>query len=326
MTESPAPFPMLPMRDPMGHKGTFGTVAIVGGCAHGGALMLGGPCISAVAALRVGAGLARLALPAPILAEGLAIAPSATGVAMPVNAEGDIDLPGAAGMLDGLLRDADCVAVGPGLGTGEGAEGVVLKLIGQQETPIVVDADAINAMASIPELTRSFRAHAVLTPHPGEYRRLASALQINLDPTDPAQRGAGAEALAQRLGCVVALKGAHTVVSDGQRTWTDASAPNAALGTAGTGDALTGVIAGLVAQHHRRPILAGERSVPSQARGGLSLLECASLGALLHSMAARAWAERAGVESGMLAMELCELIPEAVRRLHALQGGAGALG
>jgi len=278
--------------------------------------MLGGPCISAIAALRVGAGLARLALPAPILAEGLTIAPSATGVAMPTGADGGIDIAQSTATIDRLCADADCVAVGPGLGAGEGAEAVTLKLINQTIVPIVVDADAINALAQIPELTREFRAHAVVTPHPGEYRRLAGALNIDADPTDPAQRAGAAEALAQRLGCVVALKGAHTVVSDGHRTWTDGSLPNPALGTAGTGDALTGVIAGLIAQFHKAPILAGERSITSEARGGLSLLDCASLGVRLHAMAARVWSDETGADGGMLAMELCDRIPEAVRLLR----------
>jgi NAD(P)H-hydrate epimerase len=319
MTCSPDPLPNLPPRDPDGHKGTFGTAVIIGGCAQGGSLMLGGPCISAVAALRVGVGLARLAMPAPILAEGLTIAPSATGVPLPVRDDGSIDIAQAAAMLDGLCSRADCVAVGPGLGLGDSVEALTLRLIGQVRAPIVVDADAITALAALPELTREFRAHAVLTPHPGEHRRLASALNIDLDPTDAAQRPGAAAALAQRLGCVVVLKGAHTIVSDGHRVWIDDSAPNAALGTGGTGDALTGCIAGLIAQFHRRPILAGERTVTSGARGGLSLFDCAGLGVRLHSMAARAWADEAGVDGGMLAMELCDRIPGAVRAMRASQ-------
>ena len=317
MTSGADPLPKLPPRDPKGHKGTFGTVAVVGGCARGGSLMLGGPCISAVAALRVGAGLVRLVMPAPILAEGLTVAPSATGVALPATDDGSIDISGAAGVLDGLCAQADCVAVGPGLGTGEAVEAVTLRLICQTQTPIVVDADAINALASISELTREFRANAVLTPHPGEYRRLASALRIDMDPTSESQRPAATEALAQRLGCVVVLKGAGTIVSDGQSTWVNKDSPNPALGTAGTGDALTGCIAGLIAQCHRTPILAGARTVTSEGRGGLGLFDCARLGVRIHSMAARAWVEEAGADGGMLAMELCDRLPETTQAMRA---------
>jgi len=281
-------------------------------------MMLGGPCISAIAALRTGAGLAKLALPAPILAEGLSIAPSATGVPLPTDADGDIDPSGAAAALDGACAESACVAVGPGLGRSPGAEAVTERRIGRQGPALVVDADAINAMSQIPELTTAFRAHAVLTPHPGEYRRLASALNLDEDPTDETQRAGAAAALAQRLGCVVVLKGAGTVVSDGQRTWTDDSAPNPALATAGTGDALTGCLAALIAQHHRDPILAGERSATSEMRGGLSLFDCARLAVRMHSVAAGLWVERAGTDGGMLAIELCELLPRAAQTLRGV--------
>lgn len=310
--------PDLPPRDPEGHKGTFGTVAVIGGCARGGSLMLGGPCISAVAALRVGAGLVRLVMPLPILAEGLTVAPSATGVALPTTDEGTIDVAGSIGVIDGLCAQADCIAVGPGFGQDAAVEAITLRIIGQVRAPIVVDADAINALSEIPELQREFRAHAVLTPHPGEYRRLASALKIDLDPTDDSQRGAAAEALAQRLGCVVVLKGAGTVVSDGQSLWINDDPPNPALGTAGTGDALTGCIAGLIGQFHQAPILAGEKTVTSQARGGLSLFDCARLGVRIHSKAARAWADAVGADGGMLAMELCDRAPQAVQSMRGV--------
>ena len=299
------PLPILPARTPKGHKGTFGTVAVIGGCARGESLMLGGPCISAVAALRVGAGLVRLVMPHPILAEGLTVAPSATGVALPTTDDGSIDTPGAVGVIDKLCEQADCVAVGPGFGHDAATEALTLRLIGQTRTPIVVDADAINALAAIPELTREFRAHAVLTPHPGEYRRLASALRIELDPTDESQRPEAAQAMAQRLGCVVVLKGAGTVVSDGLGVWVNDEPPNPAMGTAGTGDALTGVIAGLIGQFHR-------------PQDGLSLFDCARIGVRVHSMAARAWVDAVGAGGGMLAMELCDRLPGAVQALRGV--------
>jgi len=318
MTSNAPPIPHLPPRDPEGHKGTFGTAAIIGGCARGESMMLGGPCISAIAALRSGCGLARLALPAPILAEGLTIAPSATGVALPTDPDGSIDLPAASSAIDGLIEGADCVAAGPGMGVDDATEAIVLRLIGQTRTPVVIDADAFTALAQLPELTRTFTAHAVLTPHPGEYRRIAKALGIDLDPTDASQREEAAAALAQKLGCVVVLKGAHTAVSDGQSVWVCQETPNPAMGTAGTGDALTGCIAGLIAQFHKRPILAGGRTVTSDARGGLSLLDCARLGVLLHAKAGRIWSGATGADGGMLAMELCDRIPEAAA---AMRGG-----
>ena len=107
-----------------------------------------------------------------------------------------------------------------------------------------------HALAATPDVQADFRGAAVLTPHPGEYRRLASSLGLDTDAVSPEARPAAAEALARRLGCVVTLKGAATIVSDGLQTVVNDTG-NAALATAGSGDVLTGVIAGLAAQFFR---------------------------------------------------------------------------
>ena len=136
----------------------------------------------------------------------------------------------------------------------------------------------------------------ILTPHPGEYRTLAGALGIDTDPVDPDRRADAARDLAGRLGCVVVLKGAGTVVSNGIDTWTNDSG-NVALATAGTGDVLTGVIAGLVAQ------------------GGLSLYDCARLGVHLHGLAADRWTARHG-DTGLLASDLLDELPDTIAQLR----------
>jgi NAD(P)H-hydrate epimerase len=161
---------------------------------------------------------------------------------------------------------------------------------------------------------RDVRAHLVLTPHPGEYQRLAAALGIRADAVDPKERPAAASQLAQRLGCVVVLKGERTIVSDGVQTWTNHTG-NAALATAGTGDVLTGVIAGLVAQFFRAHLGAGSRQVTPQQQGGLSLLDCARLGVHLHGLAADRWA-RAHGQAGMLATDLLGEIPAAIAEMR----------
>ena len=177
------------------------------------------------------------------------------------------------------------------------------RLIGREQPPIVIDADAINALAGLAGFDRDLRAAAVLTPHPGEYARLARALEIDADPVDPQQRPGAAETLARRIGCIVVLKGAGTVVSDGISTWTNTSG-NPALATAGTGDVLTGVIAGLVAQYASRP------------DGPLSLYDCARIGVYAHGLAADRWRDaNSGIESGMLAADLLRELPGALGRL-----------
>lgn len=318
---TPLGVPALPPRDPAGHKGTFGTASIIGGSAHrpsahDGVHMVGGPCLAATAALRAGCGLARLALPEPILDAGLTIAPSATGFALPVDDAGGIIGHLAAEVIDALVAASSCIGIGPGLGTEVGAQAVTLRMVQQESVPVVVDADALNCLALVPELHRDFRAPAVLTPHPGEYARLAGALGLEHDPTDPADRPRAAEALAQRVGAVVVLKGAATVVTDGQRMWMDPSPPNPVLATAGSGDVLGGVIAGLIAQHYRPHVPLGSMTMPSERVGGMSLAELAVAGVAAHSAAAAAWRASSGSSGGMLASELTERVPAAVEGLR----------
>jgi NAD(P)H-hydrate epimerase len=295
-----ASLPSLPPRPADGHKGTFGTVCVLGGQGADPRVMLGGPAFAAVGALRSGAGLAVLAVPAPLMAAGLTVAPSATGLALPVDNAGRLDPSGVAALLDDYLPKFDCLAVGPGLGDDEPQRRIMARLISREDVPLVIDADGLNAMAGLADFGGDLKARAVLTPHPGEYRRLAATLGIDADPTDAESRTAAARELAQRLGCVVVLKGAGTVVSDGINTWTNFTG-NVALATAGTGDVLTGIIAGLVAQHART--------------GGLSLYDCARLGVVAHGMAADRWSVSHG-DTGLLAEELLDELPYVMAELR----------
>ena len=327
--------PPFPARDPEGHKGVFGTVCVVGGQAAPPAVMLGGPAFAARAALRTGCGLVVLAMPEPLLAAGLTVAPSATGLALPCRKDGRLAAAAAAEAIDQHLRPAQCLALGPGLGAELPQQQFTMRLVAQEEIPLVVDADALNCLAHTRAFHLDFRARAILTPHPGEFARLAAALAIDADPVDPAQRPAAAESLAQRLGCVVVLKGAGTVVSDGLRTWVS-SAGNAALATAGSGDVLTGVIAGLVAQFHRGDASARLYALAAAKAGrpappSLDLFDCARLGVELHGRAAERWSARiaaaAGAAAGaagagLLADELCDELPATIAawrsgRLHS---------
>ena len=309
--------PKLPKRPVDGHKGTFGTVCVIGGQAGGPRVMLGGPAFAALGALRAGAGLAVLAAPAPLLAESLTVAPSATGLALPVDKEGNVRASAVAALLDEFLHEYDCVAIGPGFGADEPQRQIVIRLVGQDDVPLVVDADALNALAAVAEFHRDFRALAVLTPHPGEYRRLAAALGLDGDPVDPAGRPAAAEQLAQRLGCVVVLKGAATIVTDGAQTWINPTG-NVALATAGTGDVLTGVIAGFVGQFFKPHAGATSSSITPLPQGGLSLYDCARLGVYVHGLAADRWAARCG-DSGLLATDLLNELPAAQAELRTTQ-------
>ncbi|MBX3375384.1 MAG: NAD(P)H-hydrate dehydratase [Phycisphaeraceae bacterium] len=303
-----SPLPPLPPRDPRGHKGTFGTVVIVGGCAGSsadgasGRLMIGAPALAATAALRCGCGLAKMVVPAPIAAAAITLCPSATGVPVAVDPTGEMIASEAAAVMDEQFAAAQAIVVGPGMGGGQSVRAVALRCVQQEECPVVVDADAINALAEVPELWRDFKAAAVLTPHPGEYRRLADRLNIRADPTETKDRPRAAELLAQRLGCIVALKGAGTVVSDGQRTWINTSG-GSVLATAGTGDVLAGLVAGLSAQF----VSLGSRRAPTKP---LDLYDATRIAVHAHGLAAELWAQRHRAGAGMLAMELADLLPE----------------
>ena len=311
--------PWLPARDHAGHKGTFGTVLVLGGQAAVPRVMIGAPALSANAALRSGAGLAVLGVPAPIASAALTLAPSATGLALPVDDNDVLRPSAAAGLIDEHLGRCDAIAIGPGWGVGEAQRQVLVRLLASDDGPLVVDADALNVLAQVPDMQLDLRAPFILTPHPGEFRRLAEALSIESDPTAADERPAAAEALARRLGCVVVLKGAGTVVTDGLRTAVNQTG-HPALATAGTGDVLTGMIAGLVAQYFRPHLGSGDWQVPPEAQGGLGLWECARIAVHAHGRAAERWvADRA--DAGLLAADLIEYIPESLDERRAASGG-----
>ena len=313
-----AELPSLPPRDPSGHKGTFGTVSVIGGCA-GDPRMIGAPALVARGALRAGAGLARLVMPAPVLDAGLVIEPSATGRALPTDASGRVVPHEAAATIDEVTHGSDCVAVGPGLGAGAEIESLALRAVAQDGTPVVVDADALNALSRVPDLARELRARAILTPHSGEFKRLAESVSVPAPGADAGSRTEAAGELARRLGAIVVLKGAGTVVSDGHRSWTCPTG-HACLATAGTGDVLSGVIAGLVAQFVAPAPPAGlsesmRERLPAVPGRPLSLYDAACLAVWAHGRAGELWAERHG-GAGLLARELCDGLPAAFDELR----------
>ncbi len=299
--------PDPPARPDDGHKGTFGTVIVIGGCPT----MPGAPALAARSALRSGAGLVKLATDPRTLAVSLAITPSATGVRLAGNAEACAE----------AIERADpqgraVLAVGPGWGAHHGPDGptderaaLLSWLLDDSANPrkIVLDADGLNVLASMNQGAHhrhgppTHRGERVLTPHPGEFRRLAaslpSSLAIDADPTDAQQRPQAAAAMARAFGAVVVLKGQRTVVSDrsGRRVYRNDTG-NPALSTAGTGDVLTGLIAGLMAQ-------------------GMSAFEAACLGVWAHGTAGDVWAETHG-RAGLLAPELADALPSALRSIR----------
>lgn len=290
----------LPARPEDGHKGTFGTVLVVGGRCDGDEVMLGGPALAALAALRAGCGLAWLALPRPILASALEVTPEATGIALPVDDAGAIRPSAAAEAIHRRMDRVRCVAIGPGLGTSAAAAQLVLWVAANASVPVVFDADALNCLAATAQFDGDLRARAILTPHPGEYARLAAALSLPaLDPASRESAAACATRLAARLGCIVVLKGATTTVASVAGAW-QLHAGTPALATGGSGDVLTGTIASLVAQ-----------SAPEA-----SLEDAARMGVALHGLVARRWSASHG-DAGLVARDIAAGIPAAMASVRA---------
>ena len=255
---------LLAARPRSAHKGHHGHVLVVGG-EEGFA---GAARLAAEAAARTGTGLVSVAT--------RAVHAAALSAARPeIMSRGVEDEPGLAA----LAARAAVIAVGPGLGREAWGERMFAAVLGLPSRPLVVDADGLNHLAAFGTAAPR-RGDWILTPHPGEAGRLLGV------PADEVQadRFAAAAAIRARYGGVCVLKGAGTVVDAGRGAVGVCVNGNPGMGTGGTGDVLTGVVAGLAAQ-------------------GAGLAEAAALGVCIHGKAGDRAAARGG-ERGLLAGDL----------------------
>jgi NAD(P)H-hydrate epimerase len=294
---------VLPARALDGHKGTFGTVSVIGGCYRGSDRYVGAPALAALGALRSGCGLCRVLAPAPLIQSVLGIVSSATGVALGVDRDGGVTRRKVMDAVIAACAVSDALVVGPGLGRGPGVDAVVRWLWKSGGTlPLVLDADGLNTLAAQKAIAPA-AGPVVITPHPGEARRLVEALGISGDPFEQSDRERVADSLAIRLGCIVVLKGAGTIVSDGKQRYANTSG-GPWLATGGTGDVLAGVIGGLLAQDK------AARPTPHDYFADV----CAAVHA--HGRAGDAWAKEKNATGGMLAVELAERVAPEIERMR----------
>jgi NAD(P)H-hydrate epimerase len=281
--------PLLGRRPHAAHKHTFGQIVVAGGSTD----YAGAPLLAGAAALRSGAGLVTLAVPATLRPwlrpryDALmlrAIPDAGTGHLMP------------SPVWDDVVAGAQAVLFGPGCGRVL-ATGGALAVVLRTPHPLVVDADGLRLLAARPELLpRSVAEPAaappvtVLTPHPGEMRALLDGFGLGALAT--AARPEQALALARRTGAVIVLKGAQTVTAAPDGAWCVNSSGSSALATAGTGDVLAGLIGGLLAQ-------------------GWTGWDAAHAAVFIHGLAA----ELAPTGRALVADDLLELIPGALRQL-----------
>lgn len=269
--------PALPDRPADGHKGTFGRVLVVGGSDG----MLGAPVLAGTAALRTGSGLVQIAVPRAILHAALSITPELIGIGLGKSI-------GKA--LTDAIEAADAIVLGPGIGQTPEARDRV-RAVYRSSKPVVVDADALNILAKGRRWPRDFKAQAVLTPHPGEMKRLARLFDRIDVPNDDDHRIDLAAKAAVTFEQIVVLKGHRTVVADGRRVYVNDTG-SSALAKAGSGDVLSGMIASLIGQ-------------------GMERFDAACAAVRLHGRAGQLAGEKRGVRSA-LARDVIDSIGEAV--------------
>ena len=226
------------------NKGNFGHVLVVGGSVG----RTGAPAMAALAALRAGAGLVTAAVPAPALAQVAAVAPELMTLPLRASPAGCIAAENLTPEgLAGLMAGKTVLALGPGLGQMPETTKFTVGLLWVTKIPAVIDADALNILAAKPVLLAKLAKGrtVVMTPHPGEMARLAG---ITVAEVQGNRLGVARE-FAERFGVTLVLKGARTLIAhpDGRVAVNTTGNPGMAKG--GSGDLLTGLVAGLLAQH-----------------------------------------------------------------------------
>ncbi len=280
--------PLLPERSPDGHKGDFGhAVVLAGSPGKSGAAIL-----ASRAAVRAGAGLVTAAVPEPLLPTVDLGSIESMTLPLPAAASGQLAISAVDPAL-AFLAGKSALAMGPGLGQEPETADAIRRLVAASRLPLVLDADGINAFAGRAAELGGLLAgrEAILTPHPGELGRLLVL------PTSEVQsdRLAAARRAAHLTAAVVVLKGRRTLISAPDGDVHVNPTGNVAMATGGTGDVLTGLLAGFLAQ-------------------GLLALDAARLGVYLHGLAGDVAVEEAGPR-GHAAADLVDALPAAFRRL-----------
>lgn len=280
----------LPQRRAYSHKGDYGKVFILAGSRG----LTGAAVMAAEAALRSGAGLVYMGYPeslSPIIESRLLEA-----VKLPLPESDGALAEGALKPIQEFIAeiDIDVLAVGPGLSRAKGVAALLKKLLPKVEVPLVIDADGLNALASPQGLKviRRLKAPAVLTPHPGELSRLIGRKISEIE----ADRVGAARETAESLDVILVLKGVPTITALPSGEIFINSTGNSGLATGGSGDVLTGLIVGLIAQ-------------------GMPPEEAAPAGAYLHGLLADRLKGELG-ERAMLPGDLIKVIPQVLKEFE----------
>lgn len=276
---------LVPEREPGSHKGDYGHALIVAGSPG----KAGAAILAARAAVRAGAGLVTVAVPEPVLPTVDLGSIESMTLGLPAGASGQLLDEAAEAVLDAAEGKA-VLALGPGLGQEPATVAAIRRIVLDCPLPLVLDADGLNAFAGHAGDLAVRRTETVLTPHPGELGRLlgVSTAQIQED------RVAAARGAAEETGAIVVLKGHLSLIASGTAVFVNPTG-NPGMATGGSGDVLTGLIAGLLAQ-------------------GLDALDATVLAVYLHGLAGDLAAGRLG-EIALAAGDLIEVLPAAFAAL-----------
>lgn len=279
---------MLPTRRRAGHKGTFGHVLMIAGSQG----MTGAAILCARGALRAGAGLVTMALPGTIAPAIQAAVPEATTVLLPDHRARLADANPLEQLLPAMQR-ADVIAIGPGLGRDPATLEIVRRIFEAADGPLVIDADAIHSLIGHDNLLASMADRVVLTPHPGEFAELIGSTPSIVDSRRLDLVAGFVAAQATHL----VLKGRPTVIGLPDRSLIVNPTGNTGLATGGSGDVLTGMMAGLIA-------------------GGSSLPDAAIAAPYIHGMIADRWAV-ARSERSLMPSDMLEDLPGVLKELES---------
>ena len=269
---------ILPDRDPWGHKGSFGRVLLI--CGSRG--YTGAAYLSAMGALRSGAGLVFLGVPESIYA--IEAVKLNEPVVFPLD---DCDGMAAKESIPSILQRLprmDAVLIGCGLGISADTQAVVKAVLEAAQCPVIVDADGITLLKEHKDIVRGRTYPTILTPHDGEFLRVGGFLEED--------RMSSAAKFAEDWNCIVLLKGHRTCITDGRIHYRNCTG-NPGMAVGGSGDVLAGIIAGLLGQ-------------------GIPALDAAACGAWLHGAAGDLCAAQMG-QYGMLPTDMLNVLPRLLK-------------
>lgn len=277
---------LIPERASAGNKGEYGKILLVTGSTG----MTGAGRLAGEAALRTGAGLVYLGVPAslvPVYESGII---ESVTVPLDDKGTGTLSRESAVQILE-RMKNANVAAIGPGLSVGDDIVSVIRDIIDGSTIPLVLDADALNAVSRDITMLKGLKVQAVLTPHPGEMARLTGKNIKDIQQS----RIETAITFAAQWNVIVVLKGARTVIAQPDGTVFINVTGNPGMATGGTGDVLTGIIAGLIGQ-------------------GLKSFDAAVAGVFLHGFTGDTVAKIMG-ERGLIASDMVKELPYIIKKI-----------